>query len=173
MKFEIDVSGPDIFNDDYVICIADGEGVIKGFKFNRLLSDEIVQKWLRGKYRYKSSASKQGIFKVRLYCIIIYNLFKQIEDCKEVDLCICRDFQGRENEITQNLYYFLEKIGKIKIKSLKYGKLPNDSDAHWYAYMMHKDKYNKLHTYTNIKIEEIECFLHKPKVISKGRKTES
>lgn len=172
MRFEIDVSGSDIFHDDYVICIADGNGVVKGFKFNKKFSDELVGKWVRGKYKYKHSANKQGIFKVRLYCIVVYNLFKHIENCKEAELYICRDFHGRENEITQNLHYFLEKKGNIKIKSLKYGKLPNDSDAHWYAYMMHKDKYNKLPTYVDIKIEEIEPFLHKFNVIPKGRKTE-
>lgn len=130
MRFEVDISGADIFHDDYVICIADGNGIIKGFKFNRKLSNELVEKWVRGKYKYKHSANKQGIFKVRLYCIIVYYLFKEILTCKEVDLCLCRDFSGRENEIKQNLYYLLEEKGKIKIKSLVYEKLPLDSDAH-------------------------------------------
>jgi len=173
MRFEIDVSGADIFHDDYVICIANGDGIVKGFKFKKKLSDEIVSKWVRGKYRYEHSTNKQGIFKVRIYCIILYYLFKSIPDCREVDLFICRDFSGRENEISQSLRYFLEKRAKIKIKSLVYGKLPPTSDAHWYAYMMSKDKYNKLHTYLDIKTEEIEEFLHKFNIVPKGRKTES
>ncbi|MEK6912948.1 MAG: hypothetical protein AABX26_03265 [Nanoarchaeota archaeon] len=172
MKFEIDVCGSDIFNDDYVICITDGDGIIQGFKFSKELTAEIVGKWVRGKYKYKHSASKQGIFKVRLYCIILYHLFKAIPNCKEVDLYICRDFYGRENEIKQNLHYFLEEKCQIKINNLVYGKLPPDSDAHWYAYLMHKDKYNKLPTYVNIKIEEIEPFLHEFNMVPKGLKTE-
>ena len=36
MKFEIDVSGYDIFNDTYVICIASDNGeLIKDFKVNK------------------------------------------------------------------------------------------------------------------------------------------
>ncbi len=165
MKFEIDVCGADIFHDDYVICIANGDGIIKGFKFNKVLSDAIIQKWLRGKYKYKSNPKKQGIFKVRIYSIILYYLFSQISE-DNLELHICRDFSGRENDIKQNLYYLLEKIGKKRIKSLVFGKLPNDSDAHWYADMMNKDKYNKLPTYINLKLEEIEVFLYQ------GSKTE-
>ena len=167
MKFEIDVCGSDIFHDDYVICIADGNGTVKGFKFDKRLSDEIVQKWIRGKYKYEHSAKKQGVFKVRLYSIVIYYLFKQIPNCKEVELYICTDFSGHENDIRLNLRYFLGK-DKIKINNFVHGTLPPDSDAHWYAYMMNKDKYNKLPTYVNITLEEIEPFLS-----HQGSKTES
>ena len=33
MNLEIDVSGEDLLSKDYTICIADNNGIIKGFKF--------------------------------------------------------------------------------------------------------------------------------------------
>ena len=62
MKFEIDVSGEDIFHKDYTICIAhvDGNEHIKGFKFNDSLITTLKENWNKGKYRYGIS-DKQRI----------------------------------------------------------------------------------------------------------------
>ena len=38
MDFEIDVSGEDLLNKNYTICIANKDSIIKGFKF----SEELV-----------------------------------------------------------------------------------------------------------------------------------
>lgn len=68
MKFEIDVSGYDMFNDTYIICIARDDGeIIKGFKFNKKLVTDIVNNWKSNKYRYEYNQfeTKRGIFKVR------------------------------------------------------------------------------------------------------------
>src|SRR3989344_693415 len=118
MKFEIDVSGYDIFKDTYVICLARDDGeIIKGFKFDKGLIGNLVTNWKANKYRYEYNLyeTKRGIFKVRLYSIVLYYLFKSIEKPEWVSLTICKDFKGRTNEITQNLRYFLERILGIKI----------------------------------------------------------
>ena len=40
MNFDIDVSGNDLLSKNYTICIADKNGVIKGFKFdNKIIKD--------------------------------------------------------------------------------------------------------------------------------------
>ena len=53
MKFEIDISGYDIFNDTYVICIASDNGeVINGFKVNIELANALITNWKSNKYRY-------------------------------------------------------------------------------------------------------------------------
>ena len=80
MKFEVDVSGFDIFNEkDYTICIAsnEGTGIIKGFKLNEGLINSLISNWKNNKYRYKydTYGTKRGIFKVRIYCIILHYLF--------------------------------------------------------------------------------------------------
>jgi len=70
MKFEIDVSGYDLFNDTYVICISGGDGeVIRGFKFTQDLVNALVSNWKENKYRYEYNQfeTKRGIFKVRIY----------------------------------------------------------------------------------------------------------
>src|SRR3989344_7825175 len=119
MKFEIDVSGYDMFNDTYVICLSGDDGeIIRGFKFNKELVNNLINNWKSNQYRYKytPSESKRGIFKVRIYCIIIYYILKYIISAQKIDfisLTICRDFKGRENEITQSLKYFLESLLKI------------------------------------------------------------
>ena len=54
MKFEIDVSGYDIFKDTYVICLARDDGeIIKGFKFDKGLIGNLVTNWKANKYRYE------------------------------------------------------------------------------------------------------------------------
>jgi hypothetical protein len=164
MKFEVDVSGYDLFNDTYVICIAkDTRDIIKGFKFNKQLISEIINNWKANKYRYEynSFETKRGIIKVRIYSIVLYYLFKSIEKPDFLSLTLCRDFKGRENEITQSLKYFLETLLKIKIEKPFYQRLPQDSYAHIYANMMRKDDKNLLNTYINISREDIEKFLKK------------
>ena len=166
MKFEIDVSGYDIFKDIYVICIARDDGeIVKGFKFNKELVDNLVTNWKGNKYRYEYNnyETKRGIFKVRVYSIILYYIFKSIEKPDRISLTICKDFKGRTNEITQNLKYFLETILKIKIGKPLYQRLSSSSHAHIYANMMRRDSKNLLKTYVNIDLEDIEKFLQKRK----------
>ncbi len=173
MKFEIDVSGCDIFNDLYVICISQDNGdIIKGFKFTKEIVDTLISNWKQNKYRYfyNRYETKRGIFKVRVYSIILYYLFKSIEKPDFLSLTICRDFKGRENEITQNLKYFLEKNLGIKTGKPLFQKLPITSPAHIYASMMRRDSKNLLRTYVDIKLEDIEKFLlKKNKVTPRGR----
>ncbi len=49
MIFDIDVSGGDLLNKDYVICIANRDGIIKGFKFNTYINLPLkeIEEWLR------------------------------------------------------------------------------------------------------------------------------
>ena len=143
MKVEIDVSGYDLFNDTYVICIASDDGeIIKGFKFTKGLVTALISNWKENKYRYEYNnfETKRGIFKVRIYSIILYYLFKSIEKPDFLSLTICRDFKGRTNEIAQNLRYFLETILKIKTGNLLFQKLSNSSHAHIYASLMRRDR---------------------------------
>lgn len=166
MKFEIDVSGYDIFKDTYVICVAKDDGeIVKGFKFNEELVNNLIINWKANKYRYEYNnyETKRGIFKVRVYSIILYYIFKSIEKPDWISLTICKDFKGRTNEITQNLKYFLETILKIKMGKPLYQRLSNSSHAHIYANMMRRDTKNLLKTYVDISLRDIEKFLQKRK----------
>ena len=173
MKFEIDVSGYDIFNDTYKICIASDNGeVIKGFKVNKELANALITNWKSNKYRYyyDSFETKRGILKVRIYSIIIYYLFKSIKKPDFLSLTICKDFKGRTNEITQNLKYLLEKVLGIKTGKPLYQKLSKTSHAHVYSNMMRRDSKNLLKSYADISMEDIERFLiKKNKVTPRGR----
>jgi len=164
MKFEVDVSGYDLFNDTYVICIAreDGE-IIRGFKFTKALINSLVSNWKQNKYRYEynSFETKRGILKVRIYSIILYYLFKSIEKPDFLSLTICRDFKGRNNEIVQSLRYFLEGLLQIKMGKPLFQRLANSSHAHIYASMMRKDIKNQFRTYVDIGLQDIEKFLRK------------
>lgn len=163
------LAGADIFLDNYVICIARDDGeVIKGFKLSKELIDKLILNWKANKYKYEYNPyeTKRGIFKVRIYSIIIYYLFKAVKEIDWLSLTICRDFKGRINEINQNLNFFLGKLLNIKIGKPLYQKLANNSYAHNYAGMMRKDNKNLLNTYVNLTLEDIEKFLKRNKKVT-------
>ena len=169
MKFEIDVSGDDMFNNPrYTICIAsknkvDGKSIIKGFRISEETKEILMRKWKENKYRYfyDEREKKGGLFKVRIYCIIIYYLFKSLDIKEKISLTICRDFSGRERTINQTLKFLLEERGGMKMGKPLYQKLPSSSLAHRYALMMLRDSENRLDTYVDISLEDIEKFLKK------------
>lgn len=157
VKIEIDVSGDDLLNRDYTICIADGK-FIKGFKFSNKIVNILSSKYGQGFYRYKKSNKQKALFKIRLYSIVIYYLLKSLNIKEKISLVICRDFQGREEEIKNNLKYFLiKKLGLIC--EFEFTKLGKESVAHQYAYLMRKDKRNKLTTYVDISLDNLEEWL--------------
>ncbi|MBS3140520.1 hypothetical protein J4405_00070 [Candidatus Woesearchaeota archaeon] len=161
MIFEIDVSGEDILNKDYIIVIADKNNFIKGFKFDERLIRVLKSRLGEGKYRYNTSNSGKASFRIRLYCTIIYYLFKALNlNKKEIKLEICRDFYGHEQDINTNLKHFLMEILGLKIE-INYTKFDKNSNADKYAYLMRKDSKNKMDTYVEISLEDIEKFLKK------------
>ena len=160
MKFEIDVSGQDLLSKDYTICVANDDGIIKGYKFSSEIVKIIHAKFGQRMYKYSKSQKGTALLKIRIYSIVIYYIFKSIK-IKEINLKICRDFAGHENDIKSNINYFLRDKLKIKIKSMHFGKLNDKSNAHKYAYLMRKDSKNKIDGYVNIKLKDIEKFLKK------------
>jgi len=172
MKFEIDVSGDNLFKPKYTICIAskdgiDGKGIIRGFRIDEEIKKILIKNWKENKYcyYYDKFEKKRGLFKVRIYCIILYYLFKSLEIKEKISLTICRDFSGRESTINQNLKFLLEEKGKMKIGVPLHQKLPQSSLAHRYALMMARDSENCLDIYVNITLEDIEKFLKKRKKV--------
>jgi len=174
VKFEIDVSGDDMFNNPrYTICIAskekvDGKSLIKGFRIDEEVKKTLIARWKENKYRYYYDGleKKRGLFKVRIYCIVLYYLFKSLDVGEKISLTICRDFSGRERTINQNLKFLLEVKGGMEIGKPLYQKLPSTSLAHRYALMMFRENENCLDTYVNITLEDIEKFLKKRKKVT-------
>ncbi len=174
MKFEIDVSGDDLFtNPKYTICIAskdkiDGKSIIRGYRIDEEIKETLIEKWKNNKYRYRYTESERtrASFKVRIYCIIIYYLFKSLEIKEKISMTICRDFYGRESTIKQNLKFLLESEGGMEIGVPLFQRLPPSSLAHWYANMMANDSENHLDTYVNITLKDIEKFLKKRKKVT-------
>ncbi|MFA4960129.1 MAG: hypothetical protein WC548_00520 [Candidatus Pacearchaeota archaeon] len=160
MKFEIDVSGEDLLSKGYVICVANSDSIIKGFKFTEELVNILCSKYGQEIYRYKKSKKEKTNFKIRLYSIVIYNLFKSINFQREISLKICRDFPGKEKEIKENLKLFLEKILNLNLGDrIYFEKLSPESNAHKYAYMMRIDSKNKMNTYIKLNLDDFERWL--------------
>lgn len=161
MDFEIDVSGEDILNRNYTVVLADKNDLVKSFKFNQDLIRVLRSRQGEGRYRYPTSKQGKSLLRVRLYCIIVYYLFRSVNiKNKIVYIDICKDFYGHEKDISSNLRYFLgEKLG-LNIH-IRYLKLPKESNADKYAYLMRKDVKNKMQGYVNIRLKEIEKFLIK------------
>lgn len=160
MDFDIDVSGEDLLSRDYTVCIANKDNIIKGFKITQEFISTINSKFGQDFYRYNKSKNGKALLKVRIYSIIIYHLFKSIKISSSLVLNICRDFNGREDDVKSNLEYFLGKLLNLKIE-IKFGRLNNDSNSHKYAYLMRKDTKNQLKTYVKIELHEIEKFFKK------------
>ena len=160
-NFEVDVSGEELLNKNYTICIADNDGIIKGFKFNEKLIGDLCSRYGQGIYRYKKSSKGKATFKVRIYCIIVYYLIKSLNLKDNISLALCRDFIGWENEIKDNLKYFAKNLGIDLEDKITFTKLSPESNAHKYAYLMRIDNKNKMSTYVNITVKEIEKWLKK------------
>jgi len=161
MEFEIDVSGEDLLSKNYVVCIANQDSIIKGFKFNEELIRILCSKYGQEFYRYKKSRKEKALFKVRIYSIIIYYLFKSIKFKGELSLTICKDFDGRENDIKENLKFFLDRILNLGVNDkIKFIRLDKESNAHKYASLMRQDKKNLMkNNYVKISLEDIEKWL--------------
>lgn len=143
MNFDVDVSGEDIFNKDYTICIANNDNLIKGFKFDEQIIRIIKARHGNCLYKYGTSKKEKSLFKIRVYCIIIHYLFMAIKKPSNMSLSICKDFSGHDHDIDSNLRYFLEKLQGIKIDLIKHVKLDKNSFAHKYAFLMRNDTKNK------------------------------
>lgn len=170
MDLEIDVSGEDILRKDYTIVVAERNGsskdpIIYGYKLKGDALRILKSKYGQGKYRYGLSHSQKSLFKIRLYSIVIYYLISHIQNktgISSINLYICRDFDGRENDIRSNLKYFLIDLLKLDIKSMLFYRLEKGSNADKYAFLMRKDKNNLMKSnYLNIRPEELEIFLKK------------
>lgn len=160
-SFEIDVSGEDIFSKDYSIVVADKNNLVKGFKFNQKLIQILRARQGEGKYRYSLSSKGKSLLRVRLYCIIIYYIFKNIGiRGEEIALEVCRDFQGHESDITSNLKYLLGE--KLDLKTnFRYLRLSKNSNADKYSRLMREDIKNKMNCYVDIDLNDIEKYLVK------------
>lgn len=159
-RFEIDVSGEDLLSKNYTICISDGIEIIKGFKFGEDLVKVLCSRYGQGLYRYKKSKHGLASFKVRLYCVTIYYLFRSFNIQEGVSLRICRDFDGRENHIKKMLDDFLREKLKINLSdSIYFEKLSSESFAHKYAGLMRQDIRNQMNNYIKITLEDFERWL--------------
>ncbi len=163
MKFEIDMSGCDIFESrcahGSVIGISNYGGLIRGFQLNKELVVSLKVNWQKGKYFCKCSKRGLGFFKAMVYSAIICGLFESIKDLTNVDIEICRDFRWHENNIEQRLKKLLRKKLGIQVNSINTHTLLNGCDVDNYVYLMFKDKYNLLSTYVNLSLADIEKFL--------------
>lgn len=158
ITFEVDVSGEDLLSKDYAICIADKNSNIKGFKFSEKLVKDLCSRYEQGFYRYKKSKKGKADFKIRLYSVVVYYLFKSLKIFEEVSLNLCRDFDRKENDIRENLRTLFRK-NALKFKEIYFVKLNEDSNAHKYAFLMRHDKKNQLPNYINIKLDDFEKWL--------------
>jgi len=157
----VDVSGEDLLSKNYTICIANKDDLIKGFKFDEELISILSSRYGQGLYKYQISQKGKATFKVRIYCIVVYYLIKSL-DVKSIYLTLCRDFDGWEKEIKETLISFFKKEDRVDvIKEIYFKKLPKESNAHKYAYLMRADNKNKMNGYIRMNLEDITRWLKK------------
>ncbi|MDD5148519.1 MAG: hypothetical protein PHH08_03585 [Candidatus ainarchaeum sp.] len=164
--FEIDVSGSDIFEKDFTIVVAEenNSNVILAYKFTEQISRVILSRHGQNLYRYPPSKNGKANLKVRLYCVAIHYIFKELKKrLKLTDACllVCRDFSGHEPDIQQSLAHLLEEALHIQLE-IVFTRLQKGSIADRYAFLIRKDTHNK---FTKMRIlislEEFEIFMQK------------
>jgi len=165
MIFDIDVSGEDLLSKDYTICISNNENITRGFKFSKTLVNKINRS-AKISYRFNYTDRGRANLKVRIYCIIIYYLFKEIKPIiknNKIELNICKDFTGKDIIIKQNLNYFLIECLKLNlnIENIFFCKLDKNSLAHKFSRVMRLDRYNLQKSYIKLNLSEIEKYLIK------------
>ena len=166
MIFEIDVSGPDILEKDYTIVIAEknNASLLAGYKFSENIIQRIMKNFWQNCYRYNRSKKGKSNLRLRLYCIAIYYIFRELKKRiknQTISLEVCRDFAGKEDQIKQNLEHFLGKLLGLDIQ-IVFLKLPSDSVADTYAYLFRKYYRNQFSKYlVSIGLEDFELFLKK------------
>lgn len=108
------------------------------------------------------------MFKIRLYSIVIYFIFKglikKFKDIKNKKLIIqvCLDFSGHENDIKENLSHFLKSLLGLDIDKFLSIKVPKEENADKYAFLVSRDTKNKFKEIrVNIKLKDFEKFLKK------------
>lgn len=162
MIFDIDVSGEDILSGDYAVCISDNNQIIKAFKMHPKTVNQINKNFNLSKYtKYKPTLKKKKDLKIRIYSIIIYYIFKELNLNSNIELKICRDFYNREQDIIYNLEYFLITKLNLRINNIKFCKLESKSLAHKYSYLIRKNLIDSRKYLIKISLEEIELFLSK------------
>ncbi len=161
--FDIDVSGSDILSKDYTICVADKKDIIRGFKFEEEIINKLSSGFKAGKYKYKDSGKNKPVFKIRLYSIIIYYILKSLKLSGNVHLNLCRDFYGKDQDIKDNLKFFLEeKLGLSIGDEFHFDKLDPNSNADKYSFLMRHDHKNEFkNLYVKITLTDIEKWLIK------------
>jgi len=152
------MSGTDLLKAGSVLVIADGKGLVKGFQISQKIIEGLLNNWAKGNYFCRYSKRGLGFFKAMVYSSIICCLLESIGKPSEVELKICRDLRFHENNIKQRLNKLLRKKLIIKVNSIIFECLKG-SDADNYAYLMVKDNYNLLPTYTVLSLEDIGKFL--------------
>jgi len=159
MEFDIDVSGKDLLSKDFVICVAENDGIVRGYKFSEDVISKICFRFGQGFYRYDKSKRGKTLLKIRIYCVVVYYLVRSMGNLGNVSFNICRDFTGKERDIREMLEFFIGRKLGIDIDKIYFGKLSNDSNAHIFSYLMRHDKNNKIGSYVKIDLEEIERWL--------------
>ena len=147
-QFEVDVSGSDILSRNYTIVLAENKlnGLIIGFKFNSKIQQTLLSRFGANQYDYNKSKKGMAYFRIRLYCIVIYQLFKILKQKYSINnfyVDFCRDFQGNENNINQQLDFFLKNKLNLDFEH-RYVKLSKNSIADKYAFLIRNDDLNKL-----------------------------
>jgi len=169
MNFEIDVSGSDILAKDYTIVVAKANTakLVLAHKFSDKSRKIFGSRHGQGDYRYPVSRKGKADLRLRLYCVAIYYLFRELKKrhrLKELSMDVCRDFSGNEADIKVQLKSLLEKRLRLKIAEMNFVKLSKESVADNYAFLIRHDKHNEFAKYClPIKIAEFEIFLKNQK----------
>ena len=144
--FEIDVCGEDLLKGDYSVCVASKDGsVVVGYRLEKFFAKILNSRWGQGLYRYEKSRRGKSKLKIRIYTLIIYHIFREINSKGPISLNICRDFDGQDADIRIRLRDLLEnKLGLLIEERYYFCKLSGHSFAHKGAYLIYKKKFNGL-----------------------------
>lgn len=102
----IDVSGKDILDPHFSICVVLNDKHRYGYRFEQIIQDKLKSGYNSGAYNLKQKKNYINL-KIRLYSAIVCLLLEYILSSQNISLdCIifmCNDFDGHFNDIRQFL----------------------------------------------------------------------
>lgn len=105
-KIDIDVSGKDILNRNFSICIVLNDKYKYGYRFEHNTQEVLKFGYKSGKYRLKVVRGSKNL-KVRLYSAVVSLLLNElclrVKVNKNYEIFLCNDLDGYFNAIRQFL----------------------------------------------------------------------
>ena len=169
--YKVDVTGADIFANNYGVVILYNNKYPYAYKFDPSLQKKIRKLASKGEY----GVAYDRRIKPRLYCSIVFLLFKQISQEHQVhdsdfEIHFCNDFDGYQNVIIERLCHLTKTnfiFKDIHIDNYSFRRHSKSSKIQKYCLALSRNEYSGL-SIINLDENDIHNLIAKKKLERKS-----